>query len=136
MGLNDSIFATIKKMIGPYEGECFFDPDLAFHINTALSILRQLGVGPVDGFRIKDGTETWSDFLGEDVKDFEMAKGYVYLKVKLVFDPPSSSSVLASYQEAVKEYEWRSYVEPEIRSIGSEEPVDKPDVHTINYWES
>lgn len=117
MELNDSILATIKKMIGPYEGEDYFDPDLIIHINSALSTLRQLGVGPQEGFRIVSGEETWADFLGADVKDFEMVKSYVYLKVKVIFDPPSSSAVLAAYQDTIKEYEWRSYVEPEIRHL-------------------
>lgn len=113
---NEKILATIKKMLGPAEDYDHFNPDIMFHINTALSILRQLGVGPLEGFRISTGDETWAEFLG-DGDDLEMAKDYVYMKVKLAFDPPSNSALLSAYQELVKEFEWRALVEPEIQGL-------------------
>ena len=103
-------------MLGPSEDYDHFDPDLVIHINAALSILRQLGIGPQEGFRLESGEETWSELLGDDT-DLEMVKDYIYMKVKLAFDPPTNSSLLASYQELVKEFEWRALVEPEIRDL-------------------
>jgi len=116
MERDDKILSSIKKLIGPAEDYDYFDPDLAFHINAALSILRQLGIGPQEGFRIETGEETWTEFLG-DRKDLEMVKDYVYAKVKLSFDPPTSGTLLAALQESIKEFEWRSYAEMEISHL-------------------
>lgn len=116
MTVTDGILPTIKKMIGPSEEYDYFDPDLMIHINAALSVLRQLGIGPQEGFRLTTGQETWGEFLGDET-DLEMVKDYIYMKVKLAFDPPTSSSLLASYQELIKEFEWRALVEPEIRYL-------------------
>ena len=76
------------------------------HINSAFSSLTQLGVGPQDGFFIKDETDLWTDFIQDD-KRLEFVKTYIYLKVKLVFDPPLSSSVLDAMNRQINELEWR-----------------------------
>ena len=104
--MDDSILNTIKKMLGPDSAYDVFDTDMIIHINTALSILTQLGVGPAKGFRITGPDETWTDFIGSDI-DLESIKTYVYLKVKMLFDPPSSSFVMKSMEETCKEIEWR-----------------------------
>lgn len=102
----DSILNSTKKLLGIMPEYEEFDADLVININSALMILNQLGVGPKEGFRISSAEETWSNFLGER-NDLEAVKTYVYLKVKLMFDPPSSSFVLSSISEQIKELEYR-----------------------------
>ena len=108
----ESILTSIKKLLGMTEDYTAFDTDVIIHINSTFSILRQLGVGPKEGFAIKDKTATWVDFLG-DTKTVELVKSYVYMKVKLIFDPPLNASVLQSYKESIAEFEWRGNVEVE-----------------------
>lgn len=104
--MNESILTSIKKMLGITEEYTHFDQDIIIHINTVLMILRQLGVGPKEGFAITDSYETWGDFL-TDNKDIEAVKTYVYLKVRLLFDPPLSSAVTESINRSINELEWR-----------------------------
>lgn len=110
----DSILTSIKKLIGPVEEYEHFDTDLIFHINAALSILTQLGIGPKKGFLIRDKSAVWTDFLKDEIK-LEMVKSYVYMKVKLVFDPPTSSAAVASMERMITEFEWRSNVAVETK---------------------
>lgn len=108
----ESILTSIKKLLGPSEEDTSFDTDIIIHINSALMRLNLLGVGPVDGFTITDKTATWSDYLGA-TKKFDSVKTYIYLKVRLVFDPPSSSFVVEAMREQIKEYEWTLNVQAE-----------------------
>lgn len=101
----ESILTSIKKLLGPEEAYEHFDTDIIVHINTALMRLRRLGVGPKEGFLIEDSSAMWSDFLGDDPR-LEGVKTYVYLRVKLLFDPPTSSAVLQSFKETINELEW------------------------------
>lgn len=103
----DSILNSIKKLLGPYEDDTSFDIDLIININTVLSILTQLGVGPSEGFSITGSTEIWSDFIDPSMVSIEQVKTYVYLKVKLIFDPPMSSTVIDAYKRQIDELEWR-----------------------------
>lgn len=106
----DSILTSIKKMIGGIAAEdTTFDTDIIIHINSALSILTQEGVGPASGFSIEDSTATWTDFLGND-PNLASAKSYVYLKVKLLFDPPLSSAHIEAINKQIAELEWRLFV--------------------------
>lgn len=102
----ESILTSVKKLIGYPEEYEQFDPDIIIHINSVFTILNQLGVGPVDGFVIKDKSTNWSDYIGDD-KLLESVKTYMYMKTRLVFDPPSSSFVAESIKEMIKEFEWR-----------------------------
>lgn len=102
----ESILTSIKKMIGIEEEYEHFDADIIIHINSVFSILTQLGVGPANGFTISDKTATWSQFIGDSVM-IESVKTYMYLKVKLIFDPPLSSAVLESMKQTISELEWR-----------------------------
>lgn len=106
-----SILTSIKKLLGIEEEYTQFDPEITIFINSAFAILEQLGVGPVGGFSISDKTEKWVDYLGKDAlgnqKLFEDVKEYVYLKVRLVFDPPTVAAVLDAMKEEIKELEWR-----------------------------
>ncbi len=103
---DDSILKTIRQMIGPSVSYEVFDTDLIVHINAAFSRLCQLGVGPIEiPFRITGSDECWEDF-GLPPGYQEEIKQYIYLKVKLIFDPPASSAVLNAYQETVNMLEW------------------------------
>lgn len=102
----DSILTSIKKMLGIMEEYEHFDMDLTIHINTVLSILTQLGIGPSTGFSIIDETTTWSDWTSLP-KDLELVKTYLFLRTRLLFDPPTSGSVASSYEDVIKELEWR-----------------------------
>ena len=104
--MDESIFESIKALLGPDSVYDVFDQDILIHINTTLSVLTQLGVGPAEGFMVTGPDETWGEFISND-KTLNMVKTYVYMKVKMAFDPPVNSSVLSAYQEACKEYEWR-----------------------------
>ncbi len=104
--ITDSILTSVKKMLGIAEQYEHFDADLLMHINSVFSILRQLGVGPADGFMIEDKSSIWSDFISDESK-YMLAKSYMFLKVKLLFDPPLSSAVLECYKTQISEYEWR-----------------------------
>lgn len=102
----DSILTSTKKLLGLTEEYEPFDNDITIYINSALSTLTQLGIGPAEGYRIKDETAKWSEYLGDDPR-LEFVREYVYLKVKLVFDPPASASVLDAYNKIIAELEWR-----------------------------
>lgn len=109
----ESILISIKKLLGITEDYNHFDTDLIIHINTVLSILTQLGVGPEEGYAIKDSTAVWNDFIPNDSR-LELIKSYVYLKVKLLFDPPLSSAVIESINRQISEFEWRLNVAAEM----------------------
>lgn len=102
----DSILTSIKKLLGITEEYEHFDTDIIININSVFATLHQLGVGPTKAFSIKDKTAVWSDFIG-DVENIESVKTYIYLKTKMVFDPPQSSSVAESYNNLISELEWR-----------------------------
>lgn len=103
----DSILQSIKKLLGLDENYDAFDDDVMMHINSVLMILTQLGVGPKNGFSITGEEETWENYLGEDISKLSAVKTYVYLKVKTMFDPTSSSVVNEATKEMLKELEWR-----------------------------
>ena len=102
----DSILVSIKKMLGIEQEYTHFDSDIIIYTNTALMSLNQIGVGPDTGFVISGETETWSDLFGDRI-DLEGVKSCVYLKVRLVFDPPSNSFVLDAIERQIKELEFR-----------------------------
>ena len=100
-----SILESIKQMLGIASEDINFDRELIIYINGALMIINQLGVGPV-GYSIKDETNTWDEFL-LDRTDLELVKTCVYLRVRLIFDPPQNSFLVAAIKEQITEYEWR-----------------------------
>lgn len=109
--MQESILYTIKKMLGLDPDYSAFDVDIIIHINSVIMILRQLGVGPQDGYSITGPDEQWSDYLGDQASLLESVKSYIYLKVRSVFDPPSNSYVQDAIQKQISEYEWRLNVE-------------------------
>ena len=106
----DSILNSIKKLLGIDPDYTEFDADIIMHINSVFMILRQIGVGPKEGFFISDSTTEWSDYIS-DMSKLEMVKSYVYMKVRIIFDPPSTSSLLDSMKQLISEYEWRISVQ-------------------------
>jgi hypothetical protein len=108
--VNESILTSIKKLLGIAEDYEHFDVDLIIHINTFLTRLYQVGVG-TKNFAIYDKSATWADFLGEDEVKFQQAKTYVYIRTKLLFDPPQSGAANEAFKEAMRELEWLLFVD-------------------------
>lgn len=114
--LEENILSSIKKLLGLNDGVTVFDTDIVIHINTVFANLTQMGVGPQDdegkniGFKISTGNEVWGDFISNDIL-IENVKTYVYIKVKMVFDPPTSSALIDAYNAQAKELEWRLYTQ-------------------------
>ena len=102
----DSVFSSVKKVVGLLGDDGSFDEDILLHINSVVSTLRQLGLSIPSDFYVRDDVQTWRDLLGE-FRDLDLVKSYMTMKVRLMFDPPSSSFGLKSMEEMVKEYEWR-----------------------------
>lgn len=113
MPASDSILSSVKKSLGIQPDYDVFDPDIIMHINSTFSVLHQLGVGPATAFAIEDDNATWGDFLAEQPDlGLAMVQSYIYLKVRMLFDPPQAS-VLSAMKDQASEYEWRMNVEAE-----------------------
>ena len=110
--MSDSILTSTKKILGLEGDYAVFDPDIITHINSALATLTQLGVGPEAGFMIEDASATWETFLGSDPR-LNPVKQYVFLRVRMVFDPPQSSYAVTAMKEQIQEHEWRLNVHME-----------------------
>lgn len=104
--MTDSILNTTKKLLGIAEENTEFDLDIILHINSVFTILTQLGVGPSKGFFITDSSATWSDFIPEG-EMMEAVKSYMACKVRMLFDPPTSSATMQALQNMCNELEWR-----------------------------
>lgn len=102
----ESILNSVKQLLGIDESENHFDLDIIIHINSVFSILNQMGVGPKETYSIIDDTSNWSEFT-DDAAIFNNVKTYMYLKVRLAFDPPTNSNVLSSMERQISELEWR-----------------------------
>lgn len=105
----ESILTSTKKLLGITEDYAHFDKDIIMHINTVFLNLNQLGVGPEEGFLIEDDLAEWADFISDSAQ-LQAVKSYMYLKVKLLFDPPLSSAVIESTNRMISELEWRLMV--------------------------
>lgn len=112
----DSILTSVKKMLGIAEEYDHFDADLIMHINSVLTILGQLGVGPDEGFFIEDDGAEWTDFV-PDMSNLQFIKTYVYQKVKLLFDPPQSASAIEALNRSISELEWRINAQVDSRKL-------------------
>lgn len=127
----DSILESIKKLLGISAEYEVFDPDIIMHINSVFFVLNQLGVGPPKGFSIKDKNDTWSSYL-PDGSNLEVIKSYIYQKVKLLFDPPTSSAAIESVNRMISELEWRIQV-----AVDSPPYTEIPDeeIPAISDWD-
>ena len=112
----ESILTSIKKLLGIDEDTEDFDTDIIMHINSVFLILNQLGVGTSDVFSIQDKYSSWEDFIPD--RNYKAVKSYMYLKVKLLFDPPLTSAVIEAMERQIKEYEWRLNVSADTNQNG------------------
>ena len=112
--MNESILTSIKKLLGIAEEYTHFDTDIMIHINSVLMDLQQLGVGPEDGFKIDNVEDAWSEFLPSD-KNLEAVKTYIYLRVRIIFDPPTNGAVMEAYKQEINKLEWRLNVQAELK---------------------
>ena len=108
----ESILNSIKKLLGISEEYTIFDPDLIMHINSIFMVLQQIGVGPKGGFAISDQFTVWDDYLSDPVK-LQIVKSYIALRVRLLFDPPTSSAHMESIKQQIAEFEFRLNVAAE-----------------------
>ena len=102
----NSILTSIKQLLGIDVAVTSFDTDIMIHINSAIMVLSQLGIGPEAAYEIDSAEATWSDFLGDD-KSLNAVRTFIYLKVRLIFDPPNSSFVIESINREITELSWR-----------------------------
>jgi hypothetical protein len=110
---DNSILNTVKKAVGVMPEYDVFDEVLIMHINSVFMVLAQMGVGPSKGFRIEDNIAEWTDFLSKEDENYESVKSYICMKVRLLFDPPSSSTHMECIKQLVSEFEWRLNFEAE-----------------------
>jgi hypothetical protein len=110
-----SILKSTKKILGIGEADTSFDVDIVTHINSVLAVLDQVGIGPVNGYMIEDDTATWDTFIGTDPR-LNLVKTYLYLRVRLLFDPPSTSYAIDAMKNQIAEFEWRLNVQREEES--------------------
>jgi hypothetical protein len=124
MSMEPSILISTKKILGLAEEYTAFDLDVLTHINAAFSVLNQLGVGPAEGFFIEDETVVWDDF-DIPLNQHNLVKTYVFLKVRLLFDPPATSYLISAAERQIEEYEWRLNVfrEVELSPPGAYPPL-------------
>lgn len=99
------ILDDVKHQLGILPEDTAFDTTTVIHINTVFSTLTQLGVGPAEGFMIETGDETWDMFFTD--QRLNAIKSYIYLRVKLLFDPPTTGFTMSSYERQIQELEWR-----------------------------
>lgn len=123
---DDSILTSVKKVLGIPSYYDHFDRDILLHLNTVMSILNQLGVGPEKGFIVEDDSTTWSDLFDGDIDTNKMmyVKSYVCLRVRLLFDPPTSSGAIDAMERQMRELEWRITVTRDPRDNSEEGTVD------------
>lgn len=120
----DSILNTIKGMLGIEGDDTGFDQEILLNINTVLSYLYQIGVG-LEPKHICGSEETWFDLFDDTPDLIDLIKSYIFMKVRLVFDPPSSSFVLNSLGEQIDEIQWRIYTQAEGVFDGSDSKPDE-----------
>ncbi len=108
----NSILNVIKKMLGLGEEYTHFDTDIIISINSVIATLTQLGIGTETGFIITGANETWGELLG-DREDLEMVKTLIYLKVRLIFDPPTNAFLVEALERQASETMWRVSLQAE-----------------------
>jgi len=104
--MENSILTSVKKALGIDVGVTHFDVDIVMHINSAFSVLNQLGVGPELGFEIEDSSAEWADFYDDDPR-YNLIRTYMYLKVRVLFDPPTVGYHMDAMKEQLLEHETR-----------------------------
>ncbi len=117
-----SILTSTKKILGVAENYTAFDLDIIMHINDGLSSLNQLGIGPIEGFAIEDDSAIWDDLI-LPLTQLSMVKTYIFIKTRMLFDPPTTSFLIDAMNKQIQEHEWRL-------SVFREEliPLSQPEV--------
>jgi hypothetical protein len=110
--VEDSILTSTKIALDLAPDYTAFDDRIVMHINSVFSTLNQLGIGPTEGFMIEDESAVWGDFLTGNMH-FNNMKTYMFLRVKLLFDPPGTSYLISMYERQIEQLEWRLNVERE-----------------------
>lgn len=128
--MTDSILLTVKKMLGIAEEYHAFDIDVITNINSVFLTLNQLGVGPSTPFQIEGDTESWTDF--EDPAKVPGIQTYVYLKTRLLFDPPTNSFLVQSMEKQIAELEWRLCEQKDYLSRNEEDALADPAIQTFS----
>ena len=105
--MEQSIFLSTKKVLGIGPDDTSFDLDILTHINSAFSNLQQLGLGPPEGFAIEDESSQWEDLGIEKVPMLSQMKTCIYLRVRLLFDPPATSYLQIALEKQIEEHDWR-----------------------------
>lgn len=120
---NQSILNDVKSLCGIPADVDDFDTPLILHCNTVFSGLTQIGLGPKTGFYISDNTKLWSDIIIGEI-NLHNVKSYVYLKVKMLFDPPANATLVKSMENQIDELEWR--IKTELENIELENAEEVP----------
>lgn len=107
----------MKKMLGIDVDDDSFDTDIIVHINTMIPALSQMGIGPRNGFIVTSADEEWSDYINSDVINLEGVKSYLYLRIKLIFDPPTNSTTVEAFNNSIRELEWRMTLAVETNNL-------------------
>jgi hypothetical protein len=113
----DSILNTIKKLLGIDATDTSFDTDIIIGINSAIFSLSQMGIGPNNSFILTSVDQKWSDYIGNSSINLEGIKNYLYLKTKMIFDPPTSSTTIEAFNDNIKELEWRMMLAVETNNL-------------------
>jgi hypothetical protein len=119
-----SILTSTKKVLGIAEDYTAFDVDILMHINSVFSTLQQLAVGPAEGYTIEDASATWQDYIGVDPR-YHAVRSYVFLRVRLLFDPPGTSYLIDSLRKQAEQMEWRLNVAAE--ELEYDDPFEEED---------
>lgn len=128
-----SILDSTKKILGLEADNTAFDVDILMHINSVFSVLNQIGIGPDEGFAVEDSSAMWEDFLGTDPR-LNDAKIYTYLRVRVLFDPPTGSYHLVNSMNAqITELEWRLNVKREGEKWVDPTPPPVTDPDNVQY---
>ena len=113
----ESILDTIKQLLGIPTDDDSFDTDVKVNINAAIFALSQIGVGPSNGYIVTSNTQMWNDYIGVSLINLEGVKNYIYLKTKLIFDPPTNSTTIQAINDNLKELEWRMQLAVETNNL-------------------
>ena len=113
----ESILDTIKKMLGIDTEDVSFDLDIITLINPIIYTLAQMGIGPSTGFIVVDKNNTWNEYIGSSLFNLEGVKTYIYLKTKLIFDPPTNTTTIDAMTRNAQELEWRMMLEVETNNL-------------------
>ncbi len=122
--MGENILSSIKTLLGIQETDFNFDDEIIMNINSVFMTLNQLGVGPATVFKIEDESATWASFFGSRV-DLESVKSYVYLKVRMLFDPPQNSFLVDAIEKQIAEFEWRLQVQVDPYTLTAENELEE-----------